>query len=388
MRQLCLDSNSGVSDDVLRMISANSSDEVLFPSLRELTWEVQSYPLDRLFLSPQLKHFVTYSRLDRLPDELISNLTPAIVELQASSLQSLQIYLGDMEKETPTSLRSATSSAVLRCGPSLTSLSVPTPLSDAATQHVMQLPKLAKWTAWSGPPRIPDLSLSDAFPQLEHLELCTEASLEWLPLFEANARRACPGQKPGQRLTALICRERLLDAAFVSPVMLFRGLVHLSLQPPCSSLGRCAFHLTDEDIAEITAALPNLVRAMFGFACSANSCRTTVSSLLFFSARCKNLESLGIHFNTKNLHRDLESMVENPRLRDLFALPNCRPLVLLVGYAPLPIEGVDYWPVIEGFWRIFPHFCGVSRMTLGWRKLGFRMLAGLRDDDRGVGGVP
>ena len=384
MRQLYLDSNSDVSDEVLRMLSANSPNGILFPSLRELTWKARSYPLDRLFFSPHLTHFTFLcpSRSNRLSDRLVSNLTSVMLELRTSSLQSLRIDSHVAGGQIPTCLKSAVSSAVLRCGPSLTYLSVPTLLSNVAVQHIMQLPKLAKWVARSGPPRIPDLSVSDAFPQLDTLELHTEASLEWIPFLGANAYRTFSGQgahTPPNRghcpkLTTLRCAVGVpLDAAFVSPVMLFRGLAHLVLRSPCSSKGGCAFHLTDEDIAEIATALPNLKEALFGFTCSANSCRTTVSSLLFLSARCKSLRWLETHFNTANLRRDLESMAENPRLRDLYALPRCRLEQLSVSYAPLQIQDEDYEPVIEGFFRIFPSFGGINGIPVGWQKLSAKM---------------
>ena len=364
-------------------VNFNSSDGTLFPGLRDLTWEARSYPLDRLFLSPHLTHFTFLcpSSLDRLPDHLISNLTSVTADLQTSSLQSLRISLYVTEEKIPTSLKSAVSSAVLRCGPPLTNLSVQVPLSDVAVQHIMQLPKIAEWIAWSGPPRTPDLSVPDPFPQLETLELYTETSPEWLPSFEADSRRTFSGQgthtSPNHtlcwNLTTLACWVEVpLDAALVSPVMLFRGSVHLMLRLPCSSQGGCIFRLTDDDIAEVAMTLPNLEEAMFGFACSANSCRTTVSSLLFLSTRCKGLTFPAIHFNTTNLRRDLESMAENPRLRDLYALPKCRLKQLSASFAPLEIEDGDYEPVIKGFRRIFPSV-SIEGMAAGWRKLGLKM---------------
>ena len=384
MRQLRLERNSGISDHVLRMISVNSSNGILFPRLRELTWKGRSYPLERHFLSPHLTHFMFLcpSHMNGLPDELVSNLTSVVVELQTSSLQSLRIDLHVTGEGIPTNLRDAISSAVIRCGTSLTYLSVPTLLSDAATKHIMQLPKLAEWVARSGPPRIPDLSVSDAFPQLENLKLHTEASLEWLPLFDANTRRTPSGQGtytptnrgPCSKLTTLACWvEVSLDATFISTIMVFRGLVNLSLQPPCFGQGACGFHLTDDDIMGIATTLPNLEDAVFGFACSANSCRTTVSSLLFLSALCKNLAWLGIHFNTTNLRRDLKSMAENPRLRDLCALPKCQVTELPASHAPLQLEDGDYEPVVAGFRCIFPSLRGILGKGAGWNRVNSKL---------------
>ena len=170
MRRLHFNSHCGVSDQVLRMISVNSSNEVLCPRLRELYWETWSYPLERHFLSPHLRDFsFPCFHLGQVPDEILSNLTSVIAELETSSLRSLRITIP--QGPTSVGLESAVSSAILRCGSSLTTLSVPTPLSDAAIQHIMRLPKLARWSARNGPPGVSDLPPSDAFPQLEALEL-------------------------------------------------------------------------------------------------------------------------------------------------------------------------------------------------------------------------
>jgi len=74
----------------------------------------------------------------------------------------------------------------------------------------------------------------------------------------------------------------------MSPIMLFHGLVELTLESSCSGAGKCTFRLTDDDVAEIATALPKLVCATFRAVCFANSCQTTVSSLAFLSTRCKD----------------------------------------------------------------------------------------------------
>ena len=160
----------------------------------------------------------------------------------------------------------------------------------------------------------------------------------------------------------------VVDATSMSPVMLFHGLVRLSLRSRCSRSDGCGFGLTDDDIAEMA----NLVDVSFGVASTANSCRTTVSSLLFLSTRCKNLEYLEIHFNTTNLHDDFESMPENPRLRDLYALPRCRITELPVSKAPLLVDEEDYEVVLAGFLSIFPSLFEFSGVDPGWDKLDWK----------------
>ena len=365
------------------MISENISNRHLCPGLRELTWVARSYPLNRLFLSPHLTKFCFQPPpfFSHIPGEVLSNLAPVITELPTSSLQSLRIDAPPWDVPSSISLRSAVSSAVLRCGSSLSILCVTAPLSDAAVQHIMRLPNLATWRAWNGPPMVSISSLSDAFPRLEILDLHVEASLKWLPLFEAVARQSSPEQGahvqsycgPGKKLTKLQLRvEVSVDISLISPITVFRGLVVLGMQSSCRSTSGCTFGLTDGDITRFATALPNLEDVSFGQVCPANSCLTTVSSLLILSTRCKNLKCLEIHFNTTNLRGNLESMAQNPRLRDSYGLPRCQlGTQLLVSHAPLLllIEEGDHEPVLAGFLDIFPSLGGFFGQSVSWAEL-------------------
>jgi hypothetical protein len=361
------------------MISLNSLNGIVCHGLRDLSWAARSYslPFYRLFISPYLTVFsFHYTHLrGRDPDEVLSNLTPMIAELPTSSLQSFEVDLSINTALTLMDLDSALSSAVLRCGSSLTTLTMSVPLSDAAVQRIMQLPQLTAWITTNGPLRVSDSPPPDAFPTLKSLELHTKVSIGWIPFLAANARRSSSGRAthvplnrgPDQQLTTLICRAGVLvDAAFISNIMLFHGLVYLELDSSCSSGGGCAFGLADDDVAEIATALPNLADATFGDVCATNSCRTTVCSLLFLSTRCKNLGFLEIHFNTTNLRDDLESISENPRLRDLRAFPRCQLRRFSATDAPLWMHPEDYVPVATGFLDIFPSLYEVYGTAAGW----------------------
>ena len=367
---------------LLRMISDNSPNGIMCPGLRELGWTCDALaplPFFRLFLSPRLTAFsfmYPYTvALLRAPDKVLANLTSAILELPVSSLRSLHIDIYTPGKAAPTALESAVSSTILRCGPSLTSLRVEASLSDATIQHIMKLSKLTLWEAVNGPPRVSDLPLSNAFPQLETLELLTKTSLEWIPFFGAISHRDPLGQPsnrgPVRKPTVLESRVEVpVDAAFMSPIMHFHGLVRLALRSPCSNVSGCTFSLTDDDFAEIVIALPRLKGASFGLVCSANSCRTTVSCLLSLSTHCKDLENLEIHFNTTNLLGDLASMSEDPRLHDAHSLPKCELWWLDVWSAPLQIRAEDRGSVAAGFLRIFPLLRTISSNPgIGWGSL-------------------
>ena len=376
MRRLYLYWDSRNLEGPLGMIASNFPNGIICPGLQELIWEADSatLPFHRLFFSPRLSKFsLTYTSH---AEDALSRIKPAILELDTFPLRNLHLEWCIPEEATR-QMESIASSAVLRCGPTLETLSVLTPLSDAAVQHIMQLPVLVSWSTRSAPPKRSDLSLSDAFPQLEYLELYTEASLQWLPLFGTTLRRISSGQNSYDRgpIPKLILLECLaptpVNSVFLSPIMLFHGLEELILESPCSAADGCAFNLTDDDVAKIASALPNLEYAAFGRVCRADSCKTTVSSLLFLSVGCKKLRSLEIHFNMGNLCDDLESISENPRLCDLCALSRCQLRSLGISEAPFRSTEEDYERLAAGFLFIFPDLRRIGGTS--WNKLSSRL---------------
>ena len=201
------------------MISLNSLNGTVCPGLRDLIWVAQSYslPFYRHFISPRLTTFSSAYKLipGRDPDMILPNLPSMIAELQTSSLQSLKVDLSIDTVLALTDLNSTVSSAALRCGPSLTTLSISVSLgpSDTATQYIMQLPGLTTWTTMNGPPRVSDSSPSDAFPKLSTLHPHAEALVGWNSFLGASAHRASsePGthapsdRRPSKQLIALVC---------------------------------------------------------------------------------------------------------------------------------------------------------------------------------------
>jgi hypothetical protein len=163
MRQPYIGSSFPVPEEVLHMISLNSLNGIVYLRLQDLTWKVEfgcSSPCYRLFISPHLTtfSFQCQSFRGRALDEILPNLTSMFVEPQTPSLQSLEVYLNI---DTPMDLKSAVSSAVLRCGSSLTTPYPTAPPSDVAIQHIAQLPKLTTWFATDEPLRVSDSSPTD-----------------------------------------------------------------------------------------------------------------------------------------------------------------------------------------------------------------------------------
>ena len=371
------------------MVSLRSTEGIVCPRLWDLDFKADPYtlPFYRLFLSPTLtKLSLIYSSFcNQSPEEELSIIQPAIVGLDTFPLRDLRLQWF-VHSDASRQMESVASSAVLRCGPALKKLYISSPFSDTAVQHIMQLPNLDTWYAMTGPPRIPDLSRSGIFSRLEHLWLVSESSLAWLTFFTTTARRTSLGQNPHTpsdhgpvpRLSNLrILPTVLIDAAFISPIILLRELTSLKLSSACSSRSTaapiCAFSLTDDNIAEVATALPHLEVAVLGIVCSANSCKTTVTSLVTFSTHCRNLERLEIHFNTTNLRNELESVSTDPRLESLPPLRTRDIFHLSLSSAPYTINEDDVIPVLKGFRRIFPSLTEIRGIGTSWVELNLRL---------------
>ncbi|KAF9783788.1 hypothetical protein BJ322DRAFT_1196951 [Thelephora terrestris] len=379
MRKLLLQQERyGMSKEVFRFMSLGLSDGVVCPELQDLEWGAnrETLPFHRLLLSPKLKTFsFTYKPgHDGSSEEDISILQSMIMGLDTFHLQELYLRW-EIPEEANRQIGPIASSAVLLCGPALKELCVYSPLSDAAIQHTMQLPNLRIWHTPNGPPKTTNLALPDIFPRLEYLSLAEEVSLEWLTFLTKTARHI-PSEKssypplhrgPVQTLRGLFTfMEVPIDADFMSPITLFRELIFLCLTSSCSTAGGCGFSLTDDDIAEIATALPRLVEVSFGTICSANSCRTTVASLVSFSTQCRGLEQLEVHFNTENLRNDLELASADPRLTELPSLRTSNIFHLFLSSAPYTIDEDDLVPVLRGFHRIFSSLTKISGDNSWW----------------------
>ena len=373
-----------VTKEVFHLVSFGLSGGVVFPELRELDWKANhdTLPFYRLFLSPKLSFLsLWFSTSPESLERDLSMVESAVMELGTLPLQYL--YLRWLNPEAGNrQMESVASSAVLRCGTTLMRLSTFSPLSDAAVQHIMRLPNLTSLSTASRPPRTSDLPLSAIFPRLDRISLAGEDSLEWITFFTTTARRISSGQsshsplkhEPIERLRELrIASKSIIDAAFMSRIIQFRGLTSLKLPSACYTGNGCGFKLTDNDIAEIAAALPRLEVAVLGDACNANSCQTTVASLVSLSTQCRHLNWLEIHFNTTNLWNDLNSVSADPRLDSLPTLRASNNFLLFLACAPCTIDEDDIVPVLRGFRRIFPSLAQIRGFDDLWKRLNSRL---------------
>jgi len=295
------------------------------------------------------------------PCSMYGAIASTISALPAPALQHLSVDV-DCHGVPSAYFKEALSSVVLRCGPPLTEFSSPTPLSDAAINHLIHLPHLCTWHAKHSPPNYAASSLPLVFPPLRRFTLGEGAGRGWLSLFERLGDRVPSTQGttplPGVRgsleyLNIGNFPDASIDPSVTSSIQTFRNLVGLSVMVVCHD-GQCVFKLNGDNVAELTMALPRLNSLLLGYACDKNTCATTVACLLPVSVHCVGLQSLGIHFNTTNIVDDLKNISEDPRFQELRSLQKCALSWLDVRRIPFTLNESDFGTVARGMMDIFP----------------------------------
>ena len=72
----------------------------------------------------------------------------------------------------------------------------------------------------------------------------------------------------------------------------------------------CTFHLTDDNLEKLVAALPRLESLQLGVPCSLNSCNTTAASLLSISIYCPGQTVLETHFDNITIVADMRRLFD------------------------------------------------------------------------------
>jgi len=369
--------------DVFNQILASPTSGVVCPTLSSLTCHLTSTnpPFIPNFLSPRLTHLTLHGPpfYYNIPTHLLPDPIPTLQALQTSCLQEVIVDLGLNGIDR---LEDEISSMIQRCGRSLRVLSVP--LGEAAVHHVIGLKNLRVWKNVCSPPPSA-LTLSATFPPLQTLTLTMKA-YGWMPWFAQRERDISDARGgPVGHVGPMATLTRLefhgwvpIDATFTSPFYLFPNLAFLSVQPNCvETYGCCGFLLTDQDVIQLSAALPRLEVLDLGSSCLLRTCRTTVSSLLALSVHCKGLHRLKIHLNTTNLTSDIKSLSEDPFFRDLGSLPTrCRLVSFEAGSLPFPhpTSDEDITTIAAGLIGIFPFLVDVhSYIGMNWTVLRSRV---------------
>lgn len=357
-----------------------------FQGIRYIDWDVSpaTIPYAHIFFSPQLKTLNVYGAWHTTPTALeLSNTASVFSQIPASALQTLTLRFNVPTGSSPDfdqSLRSV----VLRCGSSLTQFTATIPLSDAAVNHLFDLPHLKFVKIADFPPPHRNASFPKFFPPLTALFIIGRGAGEWNNLFIELER----GVSAAQQVAPLFkMKESLRSLWFKMPygseigspftvIRTFRNLSSLDVDHVCDQdyQGLCSFKMDDSNVAELAATLPHLRSLILGSPCSTNTCATTVACLLQLSVRCPKLEALCIHFNTTNIVNDLEDTLYDPRFQELRSLPRCSIERLTTGEIPLFIDEPGLQVVEEGLVDIFPNlvFCDGSEE---WRVVAYRITA-------------
>ena len=337
--------------------------------MQDLSWCIARHnlPYADLFFSPHLKKIsISMSRSwrgYRAPGSVLPTIASTISVLPTFALQIL--FMDSSHCEIPwADLKDSFSSVALRCGPSLTEFTSPVSLSEAAINHLIQLPHLRIWRVNGPPPSYSTSSLPLLFPPLVEFTLGEGATRGWLSLFGrlddrvSTTQGTIPLSRMKESLESLTISDPpdlTIDVSIASPIQIFRNLVHLSVAVHCHGLyNQCSFKLSNDNVAELVIALPRLEVLFLGHPCHENACATTVNCLLTISVHCVKMRKLEIHFNTTKIVDDLKNLSEDPRFQELCSLPRCSLTCLIAYDTPLTLDGPGFETVANGLVSIFP----------------------------------
>ena len=384
MRELNHGYRIDMATDTLHRLSCNSPGGLLCPMLEGLYWNIPSagtaLPFFRLFLSPHLKRvsFYTDSYSPGITPDIPWGQLAALVQIISflpTFLEHLSIMCG-AGKGGP--LKDVISSFVCRCGSSLRSFETCVPLSEAGIRHLMQLPDLHTWYTVQEPPRTIPASI---FPFLEQLHLGDHAAIPWLHLLASRGKgilrdgsaSATSHSNTRETLKSLDCpRGTIVNSIFLSSVVNFSNLVRLRVHNFCRDGDGCSFRMTDDNVNNLTSALPRLEALELGNPCGLNSCENTVASLLSISVHCRDLTVLSIHFNTLTIVEDTQRLLDEGSGRDK---ARCKLEDLWVGSMPLEIRSEDIETVATGLKTIFPSLTRAG-YDGRWRELRAKFFVG------------
>ena len=395
MRQVCLDERTVIVEDAFRKLRLNSPAGGWFLALQDLSWCItkSNIPYIDLFISPHLKKISIYmpwlQRYSEVPRDILAAIISTISTLPTSTLQSLSV---DVKCVTHVAyFKDFLSSVALRCGPSLTEFASPVPLSDAAINHLIQLPHLRIWHIEGPPPHYSTPSLPLIFPPLTELTLGEGAACGWLSLFERSQDGASTMQGVAplswvkDSLKSLDIKElsgHIINISFTSQIRLFQNLTHLWITAHCPDEDddQRIFRLNDNDVTNLAVALPRLEFLSLGAPCPKNTCATTIACLLQISVHCVGLKELEFHFNSTRIVDDLENISKDPQLQELRLLPKCTLSCLYVDEIPLTLDEPGLEIVANGIIDIFPSLTCCVGKRRGWVEVsdGIRELRKLR----------
>jgi len=309
-------------------------------NLRHLTW---TFPFRwdrmRLFLSSRLVSVI----IRELPrhGSTTSRATPEIHLIPTTHLEELRLEGGILP---PTHIHPALSEVVQRLDPCFKRLSIKSPLTDAAWEHLASLPKLELLEVSDTPRTEISKSMPHEliFPALKSMVVVVADRYQGWPslfsLLESSPLREVAilgghgtqcGDVPSQVTFAMlaaglhqrveglaITRFDLAHLTFLSHLGPFRSLKTLQCNPRCRGSEQCISTLTDSNIEQLASALPQLVTLCLGHRCEYSLHQTTIKSMISLSTHCLSLETLYLPCDLRNIREDVkvESGEPDPRL--------------------------------------------------------------------------
>ena len=302
MRKVRVDGWLIIEKNSLQKLIANSpTTGGWFPASRALDWTINKHSLfpPHLVFSARLE--TVSVAISKHPGGRRLALASIISAIPASALRSLNV-----RNDVPSlSLSRELSSVISNCGPFFTKFSSFIPLENEAVEHLIQLSHLDSLLTANAPPFNldpppldhdlafgPGVPLSLVFPPLTALIVGTGVVQGWLTLFQLLEARvsaadgATPVSMVKKSLETLVGEDPRcpIDASFISPIRMFRNLVHLNIRARCSEGLECAFRLNDDNVAKLAMALHQVEYFSLREPCARNTCATTVACLLFFSS--------------------------------------------------------------------------------------------------------
>ena len=359
-----------LGEETFNKLRLNSPPGGWFPALQDLSWCIteSNLPYADLFFSPHLKRVSIHAALlwnnTGVPSHILPTSASKISALPTSSLKQISVDVNH-QKVPWKHFTDSFSSVILRCGSSLMVYDSPVPLSNAALDHLVQLPHLHGWRIRGPPPNWPASSWPLVFPPLMELtpgKSTARGCLSLLGRLEDGASTTqglAPLSRTKESLQVLNIEGISgidIDYSSVSTIQIFRNLAVLNVDVSChdgANRGKCIFELDNDDVTEFAMVLTQLETLFLGHACFENTCLATVACLLPISIHCSKLELLEIHFNTTDIVDDFKNIYEDPQLQQLRSLPRCPLMRLDVYQILLNLDESDFGIVVNGMIDIF-----------------------------------
>jgi len=374
-----------LSPEAWRGLSAIKPSHLL-PNLQSLEWysTTDTFPHIDLFQSPQL----TSLKVRVIAN--IPNVVPILALLRVETLEEVRFLdlSGDRD------VQDAISNLVLRTTATLRSIEVSSDLSDAAIRHITRLPNLSDASLISVNLDRLTATSETSFASLRTLETGVDSRGGWKCLLEdardlesivLNSLTALHPDEVVDAFGFLINKgfhrtmRRLSFAAaepcditppVLAPLLNFGCLTRLSVSPPCDPT-RCTSQLTNDTLAQLAGALPQLVELVLGnVPCGSPAPGVTLAGLLPLSVHCAQLETLQVHFNV--LPTDIQDgALSEPSDQAPLSLSRCHLTQIVVGQLPIPTTAKSPLIVAHIIYRMFPRLSRVVH-TVGdspWKEV-------------------